>query len=263
MSSFFCEEIPELEDLLGSYLKDLGASVPAELKEKIESIILGGGYGRAEGGVFKNSSGNLELYNDLDIFLFTPTPEDPKLIKWIKQVEHTGTDHLGIDVEIKALPKSELETNLQSMMFFDLVNGHYIIFGPNDYLEPYKPLYNAQNIHPEEATRLLWNRGSGLYFSKIKIEEKKDQSFIQRNQQKLKLALGDSIVCLKKGYHPSCQERHNFLENNAEDSELFRKILALHKEGVAFKIRPTHKDLSWEELGKRKYSTCSNLGGNF
>ena len=37
---------------------------------KLSALVLGGGYGRGEGGVFRHD-GIEELYNDLDLFVFT------------------------------------------------------------------------------------------------------------------------------------------------------------------------------------------------
>ena len=59
----------EIAELLGDALKNIGAEVEALRLPKLSAVVLGGGYGRGEGGVLRTEHGD-HLYNDLDFFVF-------------------------------------------------------------------------------------------------------------------------------------------------------------------------------------------------
>jgi hypothetical protein len=219
------------------YFSKLGSLSP-------EAVILGGGYGRGEGGVALDSEGTPCFYNDLDYFIFTDDPDSPALYAAVKTWEREESERLGIDVEGKCLPRSDLTATPHSMMFFDLVSAHTVVMGPKDYLEPYLPLASPSTIAPIEATRLLWNRGSGLLFAKFDLAAGDCMSRVHRNQAKAKLALGDALLTIRGKYRPYVRERQAVLRG---EPDLDARIAALHATGTAFKLRPTTTP-SFEEL---------------
>lgn len=201
-----------------------------------EAVILGGGYGRGEGGIAHSDSGEPCLFNDLDYFIFTDKAMAPELLAAVKLWEADESARLGIDVEGKCLAVSELIHATESMMFFDLVRGHRVVLGPEDYLSEYSHNLDASCIRVEEATRLLWNRGSGLLFAKADLLRGHDLPVIHRNQSKLKLSLGDAILCAQGRYHHLAKERHQRLKSTPNVSS---DVLSLHEEGLGFKLHPT------------------------
>lgn len=211
-----------------------------------EALILGGGYGRGEGGVARDLEGHPCFFNDLDYFVFTKHFKDSKLLAAVARWEVEESALLGIDVEAKCLPESDLAQTPQSMMFFDLVLGHTIVLGPKNFLEPYQSLARSDTIDPSEATRLLWNRGTGLLFARVDLASAKQLDAVHRNQAKVKLALGDSLLALRGRYKPSVRERQVGVE---EMEGINPRIQALHREGVAFKFEPTSTPGLMELLG--------------
>ncbi|CAA6678272.1 MULTISPECIES: hypothetical protein [unclassified Lentimonas] len=208
---------------------DLGNEAP-------EAIFLGGGYGRSEGGVATDAQGQPAFFNDLDYFIFTKDPNNPVLNDAVHRWERDESEILGIDVEGKCLPRSDLEATPGSMMFYDLVAAHTQVMGPDDYLTEYKALARSETIEPIEATRLLWNRGSGLFFAKADLEQATNLSVVHRNQAKAKLALGDALLTIRGKYRPYVRERQQVLRSEAS---IDPRIVALHEAGTAFKLRPT------------------------
>lgn len=201
-----------------------------------ESIVLGGGYGRGEGGVTADSAGQPCFFNDLDYFIFAESPNDKELIAAVHEWECLESGELGIDVEGKCLPKSDLRKANESMMFYDLVAGHTIVSGPEDFLSAYSASADPKTIAPIEATRLLWNRGTGLLFSRLDLAQNQDLSVVHRNQAKAKLALGDALLTLRGKYRPFARERQQLLSQLEDVDE---RIIKLHASGVAFKLKPT------------------------
>lgn len=211
------------------YFSGLGSLVP-------DAVILGGGYGRCEGGVTYSESGVATLFNDLDYFIFCSSPDHPELLAAVKQWEAVETEILGIDVEGKCLPRSDLGQVSHSMMFYDLVAGHRVVMGPENYLEDFVAQLDATSIATIEATRLLWNRGSGLLFAKADLEASQNADLIHRNQSKAKLAIGDAWLTVRGGYQSLASERNQALHASAVVDSA---VVTLHDEGLAFKRRPT------------------------
>jgi len=211
------------------HFQGLGSAQP-------DAIILGGGYGRGEGGIAVDASGQSRFFNDLDYFVFTEEPQNPTLLSAVADWEKRESDLLGIDVEGKCLPQSQLNETPTSMMFFDLVSSHQVVLGPPDFLEPYRKQTNPQTIARIEATRLLWNRGSGLLFARADLLAGESLDIVHRNQAKAKLAMGDALLTIRGLYRPFVRERQLLLR---EEADIHPRIAALHEEGTAFKLRPT------------------------
>jgi hypothetical protein len=201
-----------------------------------EAVILGGGYGRGEGGVAVDDAGKPCFFNDLDYFIFTDHPKDQSLLDAVHQWERDESAILGIDVEGKCLPKSDLSATPGSMMFYDLVTAHTQVLGPGNYLAEFKSLARPETIQPIEATRLLWNRGSGLFFARVDLIGRKNLDLVHRNQAKAKLALGDALLTIRGKYRPYVVERQLLLKSEPATNP---RIVALHEEGAAFKLKPT------------------------
>lgn len=212
------------------------------------ALVLGGGYGRGEGGVMETATG-VEFSNDLDYFLFNDTPDDVALLGWCREIERTETAALGIDVEIKTLRADSIGDPSRSMMFADLVAGHVVVAGDAWFLRVLREGLDFSRIEPEEATRLLWNRGSGMFFSRCRMHEGGDMKFVIRNHAKLKLALGDAWLCLHGKYTSKCRERGERLAATELPANLAH-IRAWHHEGVDFKFKPFSDGVTWEELAE-------------
>jgi len=213
----------------------------AEISGKASSLVLGGGYGRGEGGVTNGPKGP-GFFNDLDYFLFSDTPDDPDLVSWCASIEKDETELLGADVEIKRLPEEDVNQGLGTMMFADLVGGHVTVAGEASFLEVLNGRVDFGSIGAEDAARLLWNRASGLYFARSKMTT--DPVFVVRNHAKLKLALGDALLCLEGDYVPRCRERGASFASTDADKELKE----WHAEAVEFKFRPVTPVLEAAEI---------------
>ncbi|MGI9242991.1 MAG: hypothetical protein ACR2RV_19495 [Verrucomicrobiales bacterium] len=250
---YFLQAHPALASRLEAHFDDLCARIernPA-IAAKVAAVVLGGGYGRGEGGVLVNPDGSEELFNDLDYFLFTEQPDDGDLRSLVHEIEKEGTAELGIDVDVKieridALPEPE-----NSMMIYDLAAGHVVVYGDPAYLTSRWPNPEPSGIPIGEASRLLWNRGTGLYFAACRIAQREDRRFVERNHAKFKLAAGDALLCLEGRYHWSFRERQDRFRELATDQFGVGK---LYEEGGAFKWGPSDGMLTWDELAEENRS---------
>jgi hypothetical protein len=245
MSGLFFEGYyPLLESRLESHFSRVKTSFQAQGFRG--SLVLGGGYGRGEGGVMMGGK-EPEFSNDLDYFLFDDSPGDSNLGAWCREMERVESLELGIDVEIKCLRPDSMGDPSRSMMFADLCAGHIVVAGDASFLQKLREGLDFSRIDPEEATRLLWNRGSGMFFSRCRMNHPSDLKFVIRNHAKLKLALGDGWLCLSGLYTSKCRERAEKLLT-CELPIGIPQLREWHAEGVQFKFHPYATGPSWQEL---------------
>jgi hypothetical protein len=241
---YFEGEHPELVEKLEAHFQRVRAEFSG--KGFTGTLILGGGYGRGEGGVMMDGGGPA-FSNDLDYFLFHQSPSDPALDSWCREIERRESPLLGIDVEIKCLRPASIGDASRSMMFADLVAGHVVVAGNGDFLSDMRENLDFSRIDPEEATRLLWNRGSGMFFSRCRMGKNDELGYVIRNHAKLKLALGDAWLCIHGKYTPRCRERALALAGTPVPVEI-PNLMKWHAEGVEFKFHPFSKGRTWDDL---------------
>jgi hypothetical protein len=241
---YFEGDHPELKSLLENHFTRVRDAFIAQGWRGC--LVLGGGYGRGEGGVMQGRNG-LCFSNDLDYFLFDQAPGNPRLESWCRQIEREESRLMGIDVEIKCLRPDSLGDPSVSMMFADLVAGHVQVAGDASFLRSLRPNLDFSRLDPTETTRLLWNRGSGLFFSCCRMDQDAQMSFVIRNHAKAKLAMGDAWLCLNGQYTSMCRERAARLALLDVPSE-FPHLRQWHADGVAFKFSPVAEGRTWQEL---------------
>jgi len=249
---FFPAEEPHLRGKLEAYLHWL--EIQATTIPRLRAFLLGGGYGRGEGGIFDPGDGiGARLYNDLEFYLFASLVPSETVDSWVQE----GEQRLGIDIEIKVMEPSTFEAAAPSMFYYDLLSRHMLVAGDQSWMESLPArLAEASAIPPEEASRLLVNRGMSLLRCRrwASGEMPLPAGFCERILAKLKLALADAVLCAATQYHWSCQERNRRLSSLQEGPPDWETLMAWHSEGVAFKFRPTDSELpptEWAEPVER------------
>jgi len=257
---YFAEPNLRLARQLDGVCEGIAEAASAALRVGIPvgTIVLGGGYGRGEGGIWRaGESGQAALHNDLDFFLFSDRPDDPRLLAWVEMEEKQWTSHLGIHVDFACLSPRSLDAVSGSMMLTDLALGYRQVFGAVDFIDAAARRCDASRLPLWEASRLLWNRGTGLYFARCRIAERSEPGFVERNQQKLALALGDALLCLAGKHDPSVEERGRRLKNLPMEEfaiDIAGKIRDCHRDAVEFKLQPRSVDVDWGRWQKRDES---------
>jgi hypothetical protein len=223
--------------------------VPAS---QMEAILLGGGYGRGEGGVLKTLQGD-KPYNDLEFYVLI---QGSTLLneRKFRSALHEAGEKLSklalVEVEFKITSAEKLQRGPVTMFLYDLAMGHRIIFGSADELTSAR--FTVEHIPRFEATRLLMNRCSGLLFSEQRLRKQmftnEDADFVGRNQAKAQLGFGDVILTAMGQYHWSCRERNSRLKNLISGPKAvqcgalpLQKLLCHHALGVDFKLHPQKK----------------------
>jgi len=252
----------QLEDLCQEISRGIQNVVP---KHKLEAIVLGGGYGRGQGGVLKNEAGD-HAYNDLEFYVFlrgNSLLNERAYGAALRELGENLSPAAGLHVEFKIDSLEKLRSSSVSMFSYDLVAGHRTIFGAKGTFQGCEHHLEARNIPLSEATRLLFNRCTGLLLAKEMLRDQavtgEQADFIGRNLAKAQLALGDAVLTTFGQYHWSCPERHERLNRLAVPEALpwLSEVRQNHAAGVAFKLHPANLSKSAAVLKAEHRETCA------
>lgn len=231
---------------------------------KLEGLALAGGYGRGEGGVLRENGRDLP-YNDLEFFVFmrgSAFINDHRFKAALHTLGESLAPAAGLDVEFKILSTSRLRHSAVNMFYYDLIMGHRWIIGGEELFTGCEHHREASRIPLHEATRLLFNRCTGLLFASERFAQNDfsaaDADFVGRNLAKAQLALGDVILTMGGRYHWSCQERHRRLQ---ELAGVDPALLSHHAAGVAFKLHPQRSTQTRDKL-IQEHSSLSQIAQN-
>ena len=186
-------DMPELDRLVEESCAAIGAEIDALRIPRLAGVVLGGGYGRGEGGaiekleskvgVGEGKSSALELQlktptfalsNDLDFFAITEdgVPEAEtvaSIAAALEPVSKRWTERLGVDVDFAVKTPWRLKHDEDRLMVQELVHGYYDVAGcKGEELFAGIARREPSELPVGEATRLLMNRGMGLLLAKSK-----------------------------------------------------------------------------------------------
>jgi len=250
---------PELRERLERYLAGMGERLgKSAFAGEVAFLLLAGGYGRGEGGVFVDESGKRALYNDLEFYLvLKPGAGQAAAAGWCEGESHAGEHETGIEVEFKVLGLGALEHARPSMFYYDLLAAHRLVFGDEGLVAALpERLRDPAKIPMHEAARLLFNRGSGLFYSGRRMAEDGaavDKTFVERNHAKARLAFADAVLTMNGRYAWSCRTRHAALaEALGRKPGNFEQLVAWHEAAVEFKFHPRHEGPELEVLMERQ-----------
>jgi hypothetical protein len=252
---FTVDGSPPLEQALSNLCETVRGAVRAIVPPaRLKLLLLGGGYGRGEGGVLRTPEGD-QPYNDLEFYVFIRGPARLNERRYRPALDHLGetlSAQVGIEVEFKILSPRQFRRGGVTMFFYDLMMGHKVLAGDPAILAGCEHHRAAHQIPLAEATRLLMNRGSGLLFALEKLRRTRfgfdDADFVGRNLAKAQLGLGDVVLAASGQYHWSCRERHRLLEKLDLAVPWVGEVRAEHAQGVRFKLHPCRSRAAREEL---------------
>ncbi len=217
--------------------------------DNVEAILLVGGFGRSEGGVFVNGSG-VHPVNDYDLlvvvkgsFYLANLTHRGKLKELLKRVaEEIHIKQIDAGITSKTL----LRIAPNTIYNYELLAGHQFLWGHIN-LDKLMPPLCSRNIPLEEGTWLLVNRGGGLliaarYFSSEGgVPEEKRLNFGIECQKAL-LAMGDCLLLEKGLYDCSYAKRleRAIRLSRQEESEFLNDYIGV----LEAKLRPSRDGLA-------------------
>ncbi len=221
-------------------LPEIAAAVLGAGLRGFAGLVLGGGYGRGEGGVAEGGG----LYNDLDFFVLldAPEPEHPALARRLAPVAAEFGARLGVDVDFTLRTAARLRLDGRRLMVQELLRGHVPLAPDGFDLAAWcgAPLRGADEVPAGEAARLLMNRGMGLELARRRMAELggRADGFVLRNLNKAALGAGDARLVAEGRYAWRLDEREAALGD------------AAYSRACAFKRRPSADPAavaSWDE----------------
>jgi len=230
---------------LDQAVRRMGDDARAALGGNLVALVLGGGYGRGEGGVAR-SGGQERPYNDLDFTVIVRRKRG--VAAALEPVRRRGQESVGLEVDFsRPLTERDVANWPRWLMWQDLLNGHVVVEGPPDILARLAPASLREPLPAIEATRLLLNRGAGLLWA-MRVarccEAAPDADFARRNYHKCALALGDAALIAWGRYVTPCAGRAERLASLEREREDVRRLGAGETYGAAlkFKVSPGEVD---------------------
>lgn len=227
MKSEFCIDYDaRIETLLKNALAQI-AKEAADSKKiwGLEFLVLGGGYGRGEGGLMRKPDGSCALYNDLDFFVIAKDDAKDSDLKNLdenfSEISKIWTKKLGIDVDFGPATRcAYIAKRLDMLMWREMAFGAKVILGDEKtFRKNFCEKLNA-DIPARECLKLLFNRLYGLQSARQLIWDKTgeqltnaDFDFIARNINKSVLACGDAILIKNKSYTFLTSDKIETLKN--------------------------------------------------
>jgi len=225
-------------------LTALTHAISSSLGNSLIALILGGGYGRGEGGVICVQEREYP-YNDLD-FTVVVTNKDPKIATELHRLSTPVAERLRIEIDFsRPLTITDIRHWPHWMMWHDLLFGHQVLYGPQDILTANAPTVVGTPLPLIEATRLLLNRGAGVLWAlriAAGMETAPDADFIRRNYYKCLLALGDALLITAQKYTTCYTGRDRLLESVIAQHPAYRnwEVFPQYQAALAFKFQPDH-----------------------
>ena len=241
---------PALEARIRNDMAAIREAVLAEVPARdLTALVLGGGYGRQEGGVFVTEHGE-QPFNDYDLFVVVPfrsRRRRARLHATLNRIGERLSERMGVDVDFsRPIPSAGLPRLGPELMWLEMRQGHCVFHGPREALAAV-PAYTPADLPALEGTRLLLNRGVGLLLARRQLARVDfapsghDLDFVVRNIRKAEMALGDVVLQATGRYVVPYRERSRILDNLEPHAVAAVDLDALkdcYREAIAFKLRP-------------------------
>ena len=138
----------KLAQICRKVLEAVQALIPSTV---LEALVLGGGYGRGQGGVLKTNSGD-QPYNDLEFYVFIRGNVLLNERRYRGALQALGGRHsreANLHIEFKVYSVEKLRRGAISMFTYDLVAGHKVIFGREGILQAVNTIWK-----PDKSRRM-------------------------------------------------------------------------------------------------------------
>jgi hypothetical protein len=259
VSTFTTSDDAALEQRIAADLDAVREELLRELpRAELDLLVLGGGYGRGEGGALATPDG-LRPYNDYDLVLVHHASDPRRLQATLDAIGRRHSARTGIHVDVLPIQRRRLPRLPPALTWYELGQGHRVLWGDPAVLAP---LVNRRlaDVHPTEWGRLLVNRGSGLLFAQwlragfacAVVAGDDEPAFTTRQIYKGWLSLGDVWLAQRGQYDAQVRERARRFERCVAAGQ-GPSWADAYARAVDFKLRPFLRapdDVRAAELGQ-------------
>jgi hypothetical protein len=239
-----------IDQKIAADLRVITATVRQEIGSLLDSIVLVGGFGRAEGSVICTPD-RITVLGDYDIFLCLRTCSKFKYAWQYRQQQESMyrlaeklAEQLGIkQIDLVLKHRSYFGKSAKpSLEQYEVKHGHMLLYGNQDPCAN-MPEWTTQDVPLHEFIRLLRNRGMGLLMAALYMEghnfaDVKRENFIVE-VNKAWLAMGDLFLYQLGKYHVSYRQRlSRVIDPQFEFPSPWKHITANYRQALKFKLSP-------------------------
>jgi hypothetical protein len=236
--SFTALDDAGLDGRIRSDLDQIAAAVRDHLGPSYRALVLGGGYGRGEGGSVV-ADDRLEPYNDYDLFVVVEGVRRLDLAAMRADLRALGgklEESIGLEVELAPLRVEDLPRLPFTMMWCELIHGHTVVDGDPSIMG------TAASMPPDEmplfeGLHYLSNRSALLLWAMV---EDLPPGRVWKFIHKAWLAVGAALLIAEGRFEVGYGRRMDALAAlDMEAGERLELLRRRYQEASAARLRPT------------------------
>lgn len=246
MESVIRVESDFIQDVLAKHLQTIIAGCK-QLFPHPNAIVLHGGYGRDEGGWFRDEEDKWAPYNDYDIYVISDKVAGEKDLKTL---EKSLAKEVGIRwIDLTQLSHAQMKRLRPTIKNYDLKYGSKVIEGDPSVLNLIPamsssslPLTEVQTLFFTRLYTIIGSLGEGGLATHLKGDESR---FFRNQMAKAVLAVVDVLLLSKGAYDASYRKRVESIQYLYPDK---KRLLELSQWALTEKLWPQAPDMSPQEL---------------
>jgi hypothetical protein len=218
------------------------------LGDEIRTILLCGGFGRGEGGVYFEN-GEPRPLNDYDL---TVVVRHARIVrrqygKKLGELAQRCAEQIGIkQIDLAVLSAWQFAVPRNSVVRHEMKYGHKVLYGEVDF--PVRAV-KAERIPLEEGTHYFFTRAGGLLISGLILDQwdrlpegERERNFIIE-MNKACMAMGDARLIRARLYCCSYQTRLERIEQLRDETGNTGSLIGGYKKAVQDKLMPSFDEI--------------------
>jgi len=226
----------------GTIVRTLGREAHEIMEDDFVALILGGSYGRAEGGII-NVDKEERPYHDVDIYPVV-LKKNKIVFKRFITISRKYQERLKVPVHIKEpLRERDIHRMGISLEWWDLFHNYIVVGGDETILERNRPKWIDDQPTEETALNLFLHRGVNLLellWIRSGHSPEPDSDYVKRMYYKVAFSLGDGILIALRRYSATIKEKlpaYIALEDTVTSVKNL-DLRGIYEKACDFKLRP-------------------------
>jgi len=218
------------------------------LGESIRTILLCGGFGRGEGGVYFEEGQPRPLNDyDLTVVVHQSRKVRKRYGKQLEELAQRCAEQVGIkQIDLAVLSAWQFAVPRSSVVRHEMKQGHKVLFGKVNF-----PVFavKAECIPLDEGTRYFFTRAGGLLIARLILDRwdelpagERERNFIIE-MNKAHMAMGDALLIRNRLYCCSYETRLSRIEQLRDGTEESDTLIDGYQKAVRDKLRPSFAGL--------------------
>lgn len=238
-----------IEKRMAAMMSRVAGSIAKHFRpQEYRSVVLLGGYGRGEGGVIRDMTGE-HLHNNIDLLLIAATwGRKSSLKKRLDTVLAPIAKNEKIGIDTGVIGEIELRHAPPHVIWFDVRWGHRTILGDASIIPSLRPL-SAKEIAVDDVHALLVNRASLLVINDAILERGEPAShharYVVKHLMKAILGHGDALLFAHGRYHAGYLEKQRRMRVIAARTP---GLAELYDAAAEFRFSPDYERYAHENL---------------